>query len=112
LQKPLDKVFNLGPFPYGGGSTTLVSGEYSFTSVLHPNEFEREFGVTVGASFRHIVDMAEPSESRTTLPTGQSGQVFNKHFDDQAAMYVNGVYKTTRADGSGAKERLRLLPAR
>ncbi len=112
LQKPLDKVFNLGPFPYGGGSTTLISGEYSFTSVLHPNEFERAFGVTVGASFRHIVDMAKPNESRTTLPTGQSGQVFNKHFDDQVAMYVNGVYKTTRADGGGAREMLRLLPAR
>jgi hypothetical protein len=38
--------------------------------------------------------------------------VFNKHFDDQVAMYVNGVYKTTRADGGGAREMLRLLPAR
>lgn len=112
LQKPLDKVFNIGPFPYDGCSTTLMSGEYSFTSVLHPNEFERAFGVTVGASFRHIVDMAKPNESRTTLPTGQSGQVFSKHFDDQTAMYVNGVYKTTRADGVGASEKLVLLPVR
>ncbi len=113
LQKPLDKVFSLGPFPYGGGSTALISGEYSFTGVLDPNEFESAFGVTVGASFRHIVDMAKPNESRTVLPTGQSGQVFSKHFDDQAAMYVNGVYKTTRADGGGSvKERLMLSPAR
>jgi penicillin amidase len=113
LQKPLDRVFNLGPFPYSGGSTTMMSGEYSFTGVLHPNEFEQAFGVTVAASFRHIVDMSKPHESRTVLPTGQSAQVFNKHFDDQVAMYVNGVYKTTRADGGvPAKERLTLYPAR
>lgn len=112
LQKPLDRVFNIGPFPYGGGSTALISGEYSFTSVLHPNEFEHPFRVTVGASFRHIVDMANANESRTTLPTGQSGQVFSPHFDDQTAMYINGVYKTTLADGTGpARERLLLLPA-
>ena len=62
LQKPLDKIFSIGPFPYGGGSTAMMSGEYSFNEALLPAESGQPFGVTVGASFRHIVDMSKPYE--------------------------------------------------
>ncbi|MFN0159570.1 MAG: penicillin acylase family protein [Bacteroidota bacterium] len=87
LQKPLDRIFNIGPFPYGGGSTTLVSGEYSYNN---------PFAVTVGASIRQIVDFATPGEARTILPSGQSGQVLHKHYDDQTHLWLNGGYKTVR----------------
>lgn len=112
LQQPLDKVFSLGPYPYGGGSTVLTSGEYSFNDVLQPGEIVKPFGVTVGASFRHIVDMASPYEARTVLPSGQSGQVFNDHFDDQTALWLNGGYKTVRTDSAAlsAYQRLTLVP--
>lgn len=85
LQKPLDRLFNIGPFPYGGGSTTLVSGEYSYN---HP------FSVTVGASIRQIVDFSRPEQSRRVLPTGQSGQVMHPHYDDQTHLWLNGGYRT------------------
>ncbi len=114
LKKPLDKVFSIGPFPYGGGSTSMMSGEYSFNDVLQPGEMSKPFGVTVGASFRHIVDMSKPEEARTILPSGQSGQVFNKHYDDQTALWLHGAYKTSRSDdatAAKAKERLILNPA-
>ncbi len=87
LQKPLDRIFNIGPFPYGGGSTTLVSGEYSYND---------PFAVTVGASIRQIVDFATPGAARTILPSGQSGQVLHKHYDDQTHLWLNGGYKTVR----------------
>lgn len=113
LQKPLDKIFSIGPFSYGGASTALTSGEYSFNDVLYPGEMVKPFGVTVGASFRHIVDMANPHVARTVLPSGQSGQVFSKHFDDQTALWLNGAYKESRWDSvsvSKLKERLTLAP--
>ncbi|MEK7251294.1 MAG: penicillin acylase family protein, partial [Bacteroidota bacterium] len=115
LQKPLDKVFSIGPFPYGGGSTAMTSGEYSFNEALEPSEMGKPFGVTVGSSFRHIVDMSKPHEYRMVLPSGQSGQVFNKHYDDQTPLYLNGAYRTSRSDDESAanmKERLTLNPAR
>ena len=97
----------IGPFPYGGGPTTLISGNYSYS-----NPFE----VTVGASFRQIVDFARPHEAKRVLPTGQSGQVFHKHFDDQTQLWLNGAYRTVLLDSASTKlgswEHLLLIPAR
>lgn len=107
LRKPLDKIFNIGPFPYGGGATSLVSGEYSFHD---------PFAVTVGASLRQITDMAKPHESLRILPTGQSGQVLQKHYDDQTHFWLNGAYHTTTStvsqDGAKHQECLQLEPAK
>lgn len=105
--EPLNRLFMIGPFPYGGGPTTLVSGNYSYN-----NPFE----VTVGASFRQIVDFAKPDEVRSVLPTGQSGQVFHKHFNDQTQLWLNGAYRTVHLDSASATleswEHLSLEPAR
>jgi penicillin amidase len=94
LQKPLDRVFSLGPFPYPGGSTTMMSGEYSITE---------PFAVTVGPSFRQIFDLANPREHYAVLPSGESGQVYHPHYDDQTPLWLNGAYRTVRtgpaADG-------------
>ena len=87
LQKPLDKVFSLGPFPYPGGSTTMMSGEYSITE---------PFAVTVGPSFRQVFDMANPREHYAVLPSGESGQVYHPHYDDQTPLWLNGAYRTVR----------------
>lgn len=104
LVRPLDRLFNIGPFPYGGGSTTLMSGEYSF------NE---PFAVTVGASFRQIFDFARPDEWQSVLPPGQSGQVLHAHYDDQTQLWLHGAYRTvTSLRESGKWTRLILDPIR
>jgi penicillin amidase len=107
LQKPLDKIFNVGPFPYGGGPTTLTSGEYSYNN---------PFDVTVGASFRWIVDFAKPDEPRSVLPPGQSGHVLHHHYDDQVQLWLHGAYRIARTHRSPDQlphwDRLTLEPAR
>ena len=112
LVKPLDKVFSIGPFPYGGGSTSLMSGEYSLNDALTPGELAKPFGVSVGASFRHIVNMANPYEYKMVLPSGQSGQVFSRHYDDQTALYLIGAYRSVQGGGKTvvSGERLTLMP--
>lgn len=91
LQKPLDRIFNIGPYPYGGGATSLVSGEYSFNS---------PFSVTVAASARQIVDLSLPRSSRRVIPGGQSGQIMHRHYDDQFLLWLNGGYRTSQSDKS------------
>jgi penicillin amidase len=104
LLRPFDRLFNIGPFPFPGGSTTLISGEYSFND---------PFAVTVGPSFRQIFDMANPSEVRAVLPSGESGQVFHPHYSDQTDLWLNGGYRIARSDGKGGNwDLLRLVPAR
>jgi penicillin amidase len=104
LQKPLDRIFNVGPFPASGGSSSLVSCEYSFNT---------PFAVTVGPSFRQIFDMANPREVRAVLASGQSGQIFHRHYDDQTHLWLNGGYRVARRDDAGRdREVLRLEPGR
>ncbi len=104
LQKPLDKIFNIGPFEYPGGSTTMMSGEYSLTD---------PFRVTVGASYRQIFDFSRPGEYRAVLPTGESGQVFHRHYDDQTPLWLNGGYRTVSTLTEGSEmTTLLLMPVR
>jgi penicillin amidase len=103
LRKPLDRIFNLGPYPTGGATTALVSGEYSFNA---------PFAVTVGPSFRQIFDLGSPVEVRSILPAGESGQLFHPHYDDQVRLWLNGGYRLSRRDGTGGGEVLVLEPAR
>jgi penicillin amidase len=83
-RKPLDRFFNIGPFPVNGASTTLVSGEYSFNN---------PYRVTVGPSFRQIFDFAGDGPVRSVLPSGQSGQALHRHYDDQVQLWLNGGYR-------------------
>jgi len=107
LRKPLDRIFNTGPFPVGGGSGALVSGEYSF------NE---PFAVTVGPSFRQIFDFTGEGGGavRSILVPGQSGQVFHPHYADQTSAWLNGGYRITtfKAAQDASGDHLVLEPAR
>ena len=102
LRKPLDRIFNIGPFPAPGASTALVSMEYDLNS---------PFAVTVGPSFRQIFDMH--GDIRSVLPGGESGQVFHVHYDDQTRLWLNGAYRTGTFGKlpDGILERLTLEPA-
>ncbi|MEE9186420.1 MAG: penicillin acylase family protein, partial [Bacteroidota bacterium] len=82
-KEPLDKIFNVGPFPAGGAGTTLNSGEYNLNS---------PFQMTVGPSFRHITDFSDSVSSLMVITSGQSGQPLHPHYDDFAPLWLNGLY--------------------
>ncbi len=84
-KKPLDKLFNLGPFSVGGTGTSINNGEYSF---IKPYE------VALGPSMRTIVDLGNINNTFSVLPVGQSGQVFHKNYSDQTPLWLNGTYHT------------------
>jgi penicillin amidase len=86
LQKPLDKVFNIGPFPFPGGSTALTSGEFNLTE---------PFAVSVGPSFRQVFDLGS-DEVRSILPTGESGQALAPHYSDQTEYWLHGGLRLRR----------------
>jgi penicillin amidase len=82
-RKPLGSVFNIGPFPLSGGGTTVDKTEYKFTA---------PFSVSVGASMRQVVDLADPEHGSIVITSGQSGQPLNAHYDDQTPLWLNGGY--------------------
>lgn len=82
-QKPLNRIFNIGPFPAGGAGTTLNSGEYNLNS---------PFQMNVGPSFRHITDLSDSVSSLVVITSGQSGQPLQPHYDDYVTLWLNGLY--------------------
>lgn len=84
---PINKILNIGPFPIGGAGTTVNNGEYFLY---------RPYENILGPSMRFIIDMANPFEAHTVIPTGQSGQPLHRHYNDQTPLWLDGRYKTVR----------------
>jgi penicillin amidase len=53
------------------------------------------YKVKAGPSTRRVIDFSNIENSVSILPTGQSGNVFSKHYKDQAQKYVNGEFVKT-----------------
>jgi len=106
-RSPLERIFNVGPFPVAGGLTTINKTEYADSD---------PYGVRVGASMRQVVDLAKPSEGYFVLTGGQSGQPLHEHYDDQAPLWLNGGYIRVSTDWdeirSAPWDRLTLEPLR
>jgi penicillin G amidase len=84
MQKPLDQVFNRGPYPIGGDTDTPMQ-----TAMLPNDPYENK---AWSPTFRQIVDMSDLSKSVTISPPGQSGQIGSKHYDDFIGLWLKGEY--------------------
>ncbi|MGX5217571.1 penicillin acylase family protein [Pseudomonas segetis] len=107
-KKPLDRLFNVGPFAAPGGHET-------------PNNLSHRVGpapwsVVYGPSTRRLIDMADASTALGINPVGQSGTPFDKHYSDQAQRYIQGVYLPMHLSDSDVaahtSSSLTLMPAR
>lgn len=105
-QAPLDKVFNVGPWPAPGGREV-------------PNNQAQPFGpapwaVTYGPSTRRVIDFARPDQAQGSNPVGQSGVWGDPHYRDQAEMWLRGEVRTeylSEGDvGAHVKQKLTLKP--
>lgn len=78
--------FNVGPLNAPSGVEVLNNIGYSMDG-------DSEYNATFGPSTRRIVDFSDIDNSRSILPTGNSGNIFSPHYKDQAEMYVNGEFR-------------------
>jgi penicillin amidase len=86
LKKPLDKVFNRGPFPIGGDTDTVCQ-----TAINPADPYEMKFWAP---SHRQIIDMGDLSRSLLVYPPGQSGHLGSQHYDDLIDPWRKGKYCT------------------
>ncbi|QCK13917.1 penicillin acylase family protein [Mangrovivirga cuniculi] len=84
-QKPLNIIFNVGPFEVG--STNEALNNYLFKYQNRP------YKVHAGPSMRKIVDLSDVNSSLNVLPTGQSGVFNSEWYDDQSELYVQGNWR-------------------
>lgn len=91
-KKPLNLLFNIGPFAVPGNHLTVNKKQYPYT---------KPFLVDHGVSQRMIVPLSEPTKALHVLPVGESGMLKNPHYKDQIPLYLGGKYH-----GAWAKEQL------
>ncbi|MCP1416502.1 penicillin amidase [Pseudomonas laurylsulfativorans] len=107
-QKPLDLFFNVGPF--------AAPGTHEVPNNLSAKIGPAPWPVTYGPSTRRLIDFADPAHSLTVNPVGQSGVLFDSHYDDQAEAYIEGMYFQAHLNdeevSANTRSTLKLLPAR
>ena len=81
----LKNYFNVGPFKTNG--TFAVLNNQGF--LINGNGL---YKVNSGPSTRRIIDFSDVENSITIIPTGQSGNVFSKHYKDQSQKYLDGEF--------------------
>ncbi len=101
-RKPLDRLFNLGPFPVGGGHLTIKKSHYPYAKPYRANH---------GVSQRMVVDFSRAETALHVLPTGECGHLGSRHRKDQIRLYLAGEYHPawTRREEVEANREGRLL---
>lgn len=82
----LRKIFNVGPFDVSGSNEVINNQMFDFTD-------NGKYIVKAGPSTRRVIDFSDIENSLSILPTGQSGNPFSKHYNDQAKMYNEGKFR-------------------
>ena len=106
-KKPLDRIFNRGPYPYGGDGNTVCAAGY-----VPKLPIQARGGVT--ASWRQIIDLNDWDASLGVITTGQSGHPASKHYADMIPLWLKGEYHpllwTREKVEAHAEARLKLEP--
>lgn len=85
--KPLNYLFNIGPFPVDGGTEVINNIKTHF--------FKGEYKARSGPSTRRIVSFHNLDENLTILPIGNSGNLRSPYYKNQKDLYLNGEYRIT-----------------
>ncbi|UTL91402.1 penicillin acylase family protein [Pseudomonas fluorescens] len=101
-KKPLNLLFNVGPF--------AAPGTHEVPNNLSAKIGPAPWPVNYGPSTRRLIDFADAGQALTSNPVGQSGVLFDKHYADQAEGYVEGKYQRAQMGVIPAQSTLRLVP--
>ncbi|MBA7664144.1 Acyl-homoserine lactone acylase QuiP [subsurface metagenome] len=105
-RKPLDRIFNVGPFPWGGDTNTVG---LACINLLAPDA-----NPLVIASLRMVVDVGNWEKNSFSLPGGQSGNPLSPHYSDLLPFWQRGegvsIAWSQKEVAHIAKSTLRLLP--
>ncbi len=98
--------FNVGPFSTDGGNEVINNQMFK----LNPTG---KYEVKAGPSTRRVIDFSDVENAKSILPTGQSGNVFSKHYKDQTQKYLKGEFvkmMLNKDEIKASKDILILLP--
>jgi penicillin amidase len=81
FRHPVASAFDVGPFERPGDANTPNNTRY-----------DKDFRQVHGASYRHLIDLADWDRALATSAPGQSGQPGSDHYADLAPLWAKGEY--------------------
>ena len=102
----LRSFFNVGPFKTDGANEVINNQLFKLNG-------QGRYTATAGPSTRRVIDFSDIENGKAILPTGQSGNVFSKHYKDQAKKYLKGEFvkmMLNKEEIRASKDILILLP--
>ncbi len=85
--KPLDKVFDIGPFPSPGSPKTVNAQSFTMNESCNYKVFS-------GPQMRIMIDFNDVEGAESILPVGQSGNPSSEFYSNQAENFVAGKYRS------------------
>ena len=84
-KKPLNYLLNLGPYPAPAG--------FNVVNKIMSNIGDHNYKATSLPSTRRLINIGDPDQSYSILPSGNSGNFQSPHYNDQVEMFLNGEYR-------------------
>jgi len=119
---PLEWYFNDGPHAVPGMAGAINNTYYRFTAAYpdpqdpgyRPVGIDHVFDMTNMPSYRLTIDMSDLDGARIVITTGQAGNPFDRHYNDQIGLWSSGrtvpLPFTTEAIAKAAVSTLTLTP--
>ena len=103
--KPVEALFNRGPYPVGGGPAVVNAMAY---------DDRAGYSVTSGPTMRMLVDLGNLDQSRWVNQSGTSGHAYHRNYADQTELWArNETWPFVSSRGAveaRTKHRLELVP--
>jgi penicillin amidase len=103
--KPVEAIFNRGPYPVGGGPAVVNAMTY---------DTRQGYQVTSGPTMRMLVDLGQLDQSRWVNQSGTSGHAYHRNYDDQTELWARNdtwpLVSSRSAVEARTENRLELVP--
>ncbi len=71
-------------------SSEISGSEHTLNSIMLRDL--SNYKVAKGSSFKMIIDFSSPTKNMFIIPSGQSGHLISRHYDDQTSLWKSGNY--------------------
>ncbi len=86
MRKPFNLMFDVGPAAVPGGNEVINCIGFDLNN-------KGIYKASYGPAMRIVLDFADIENSKSVLPTGQSGNIMSNYYNDQAVMYNTGKFR-------------------
>jgi penicillin amidase len=94
--KPLNYIFNIGPYPIDGASQDINNQK--------SDSLKDQFLVKAGPSTRRIITFDGIENEKGILPVGQSGHLLSPFYKNQLERFINGKYRNMLTSNEAIKK--------